>query len=157
MTRYRLLKYTSMPLGPNNDPDTCERAMGVILVSLKWKHALVCIDDIIFAVNTSKKHLKHIGEVLILLMKAVLKMKIKYRHLYCRSFDFLGHVTALGKLQVTRETTETVAAVQDPMNLSKVWSFLKLCHVHRRLVLSSALLAVPLSKKSKNGNSFASS
>lgn len=69
VTHHGLLKYTRKFFGQKNTPATFQLAMDGILETTKCQHALVYINDNILFFRTPKYYLKHIHEVLFLLIK----------------------------------------------------------------------------------------
>lgn len=70
------IKFTRMPFGLMNAPATFQRAMDVILVTVKWHFTIVYINGIIFF-KTPKQNLEHLGEVMRLLKNAGVTIKLK--------------------------------------------------------------------------------
>lgn len=89
-----------MSFGLNNAPATFQRAMDVILASVEWQFAIVYIDDIIILSRLPEQHLEHTEEVLRLMKKAGMTIKLKKCHFFCESIDYLEHVIATVKLMV---------------------------------------------------------
>lgn len=58
---------------------------------------------------------------------------------------------APGKLRFADKTTEASQALQHPTTVTKLWSFLELCNVHRHFVPKFAKLTAPLYKNLKKG------
>lgn len=63
VTHHKLLKYTHMPLEQRNVLVTLQRAMDVILASVKRQFALVFVHNNIVFSKAPKGHPKHIAEV----------------------------------------------------------------------------------------------
>lgn len=94
VTHNGLFKFTLMPFRLKNAPATFQYAMDVILALVKRQNALVYINIIIFP-RTLEEHLKHIDEVLLLLIEASVKIELKKCHFYGKGINHLGHVIAL--------------------------------------------------------------
>lgn len=103
VTHHGLLKYTRKPFGLKSQPAMFQRAIDVVLASVKWRHALVCIDEVIIFTKTSEEHLKHIDEVLRSLKKGGVTPKLKKCHFYSKIIYYVGHVIAPGKVRVARK------------------------------------------------------
>lgn len=91
-----------------------------VVLLAKWQHAHFGIDDIIFLATTLDEHLKQIDEILRLPMKAMDIIKLENLHLYSKSIDYLGHGSALWKLQAVLKTSATVKALK---HLIKFWKY----------------------------------
>lgn len=137
VTHHGLFKYTRMPFGLKNAPVTFQCTMDIIPASVKWQHALVYLDDIHILSKTLEVHLKHIDEVLRLLMKAGVTIKLKKCPFNGKTIDYSGHVTVPGKQQKARKTTEALETLQHFTNLFKIRSFLEGCDVYRRFGANS--------------------
>ena len=53
-----------MPFGLRNAPATFQRALDIILSSVKWQFCIVYIDDVIIFSKSVDEHLDHIDQVL---------------------------------------------------------------------------------------------
>lgn len=102
--------------------------------------------------KTLEEYLTHIYEVLRLLMKAGVTIKLKKCQFYDKRIDYLGHVIARGKQQVARKPTDAVQALHHPTNTSEVRSLLGICNVYRRFMPSFRHLATTLNKKLEKGD-----
>lgn len=56
-----------MPFGLKNAPRTFQRVIDVILYQVKWKYALVYLDDVIVFNKSVQQHIEHVLTVLSLL------------------------------------------------------------------------------------------
>lgn len=63
VTNHSILKHINIFFQTENAPAMFQLAMVVILASVKWRPAIVCIDDIIILSKTSKEYRKHINKV----------------------------------------------------------------------------------------------
>lgn len=154
VTNHGISRYARIPFGLKNDLARFQRAINITVASVKRQHALVYIDDNTIFSKTREALLKHVDELLRLLLKAGVTIKLKKSHFYCKGVDYLGHVVAPGKLLVARKISKTVEALQEPTNIFDVRLFLGFCTVYRRVVPNFARLAALLNKKLKRGDSF---
>lgn len=69
----------------------------------------------------------------------------------CDSIEYLGHVTAPGKLHIARHTTEAIVANPYPTTASQMRLFIGLCNVYSRFVSELVKVAAPLSLRLKKG------
>ena len=144
-------RFTRMPFGLKNAPATFQRGADVILSGLRWKSCLVYLDDIIIFSRTIEDHFKHLGEVLHLLSRAGLSLKLKKCHFFKETVNYLGHVIRPGKLEVASKNTEALKTAQPPSTQSELRSFLGLCNVYRRFVPGFAKVAAPLNALLRKG------
>ena len=101
-------QFIRMPFGLVNAPATFQRAMDVILSSVKWKFCLVYLDDIIIYSPSHQQHLKDLDLVLGLLSRAGATLKLKKCHFFKERVKYLGHVILPGKLQIDQSKTDSV-------------------------------------------------
>lgn len=99
--------------------------------------------------------MKDFEEVLRLLMAAGMTLKLKKCHFFFDSIDYLGHVIdigMLGKLHVSKTTTEAIESLQYTKDVSQMRSHLGLCKVYRHFVPGFQKIAAPLNRKLRSGN-----
>lgn len=134
VTHLGLFKYMRMPFRLENAPSTFQRAMDVIPTSVKGQYAIVEIDNIIIFPKTEDEHSKHIYEMLQVLKNAGRAIKLKKCFFYRKTIDYLGHVIALGRLQVVQKATVAIKMLQYPTTASVKRSFLGILNVFRRFL-----------------------
>ena len=139
-------QFIRMPFGLVNAPATFQRAMDVILSSVKWKFCLVYLDDIIIYSPSHQQHLKDLDLVLGLLSRAGATLKLKKCHFFKERVKYLGHVILPGKLQIDQSKTVSVRNAIFPRTRTELRSFLGLCNVYRRFIPQFAKIASPLTK-----------
>lgn len=105
-----LFRYSRMPFGLENAPATFQKAMDVILASVKLHLVIVFIDAIIIFSWSPQQHIDYTEKVSRLIKKARLPIKMKKCHFLCKSIDYLRHIIASGKQIVAQKTTEAVVA-----------------------------------------------
>lgn len=76
-SHYALYLLVCMPFGLKNAIVTFQRAMDVVLASMKWQLALVYLDEIIAFLRTPKEHIVHVRRTLQLLYEAGVNVKLK--------------------------------------------------------------------------------
>lgn len=72
-----LFRFVRISLGLNIAPRTFQRAMDIMLYSVKWWVALVYLDDIVIFPNSPFDHIDHVRQVLTLLSDAGVTLKLK--------------------------------------------------------------------------------
>ena len=154
VTHHGLYRYTRMPFGLKNAPATFQRAMDVILASVKWQTAIVYLDDVIVFSTDIGQHVHQVDRVLRLMSEAGMTLKLKKCFFFCDKIDYLGHVISPGKLEVASKTTEAIKGLSYPTDVSQMRSFLGLCNDYRRFVPNFTRLAKPLNRKLKKDRSI---
>lgn len=81
-----------------NAPATLQRAIHVIIESLKFQFVLVYLDDCVLFSNTISDHIGHLEAVLKLLRQADVILKLKKCLFLHNGIDYLGHVISRGFL-----------------------------------------------------------
>lgn len=138
VTHNGLCRYNRMPFGLKNAPATFQRAMDVILATVKWQFALVYIDDVLSFSPGPEEHIKQVEIVFKLIHQAGMTLKLKKCHFFTDAIDYLGHVITPGRLQVATKTDETVQTLKYPTTTTELRSFLGLCNVYRRFMSNFA-------------------
>lgn len=62
-SHHGLYHFVRMQLGLKIAPETLEETMEGILASVKWRHALVYLDDMVIFSKRPEKHMKHVRQV----------------------------------------------------------------------------------------------
>ena len=96
----RLYRFLRMPFGLQNAPATFQRAVDIILSGVKWKTALVYLDDVIVYSRTVTEHMAHVREILQLLHTAGMSLKLAKCAFFHTSVTYLEHVIGPGRLEV---------------------------------------------------------
>jgi len=139
-------RYIPLPFGLPIAPATFQRAIGMILGGLKWKHCLVYLDDIIVFSQTPGEHVEHLREVFTALAKAGVSLKAKKCHLFREEVEYLGHIVGRGELKVQDKNIRGLREAS-PLRCKKDLRsfFLGMCNVYRRFVKDYARVARSLS------------
>jgi hypothetical protein len=85
-----------------------------------------------------------VQEVLSLLEKAGISLKLAKCHFFQASVDYLGHVIRPGRLGVAEKNTAALRDAPFPRTQTELRSFLGICNVYRRFVPRFAAIAAPL-------------
>ena len=103
VTHQGLFHYTQMPFGLRNAPATFQRAVDIILSSVKWQFCIVYIDDVIIFSKSVDKHLDHIDQVLTLLGDSGMSILLNKSFFMHREIEYLGRIIAPGELKSRKE------------------------------------------------------
>ena len=109
-----LYRFLSMPFGLKNAPATFQRAVDIILSRVKWKTALVYLDDVIIYSKTVTEHFAHVREVLRLLRDAGVSLKLSKCAFFENSVTYLGHVIRPRRLEVERRNVVAIERARPP-------------------------------------------
>lgn len=94
-----------------NVPATFQLPMDVIRATVTLQSAIIYIDDVTILFKSPEEPVKHIKEVLGLRMATEIIRKQKKCHFFSKSIDKLGHVTAPGKLHVSKTTAKMIESL----------------------------------------------
>ena len=133
-----------MPFGLRNAPATFQRALDIILSGFRWQSCLIYLDDVIVFSRSPDEHLRHFDEILTLLRRAGITLKLTKCSFFQPKVDYLGHVSTPGKLSVATESTKSFAHAQFPRNTMQLRSFLGAANVYRCFVTGYSGIARPL-------------
>lgn len=109
--------------------------MGVILLPVKWQYTLVNLDHIVLFSRFPIQHIVEVRQVLRLLRKAEVTMKLKMYSVFTNTIDSLGHAIQPRRLKIALHTIDVIKKLKPPKHIPKLRSFLGLCNAFRRLVL----------------------
>lgn len=77
VTHTGLYRYLRMPFGLRNAHATFRRAIDIILAPVKWRHALIYIDDADVLSKFSEEQLNHVDILLQLINKVEMTLTLK--------------------------------------------------------------------------------
>lgn len=89
-----------MTFGLNTAPGKFQRVIGVKLSTVKWKLALVYLDDYIIFSGSPEEHIEHTGTIIQLLKTAGVSMNLNKCVLFSDKVDYLGHVIGPGNQEL---------------------------------------------------------
>ena len=150
-----LYRFSKMPFGLTNAAATFQRAMDILLSPFRWKSCLVYLDDIIIFGKSWEEHIVHVDEILSVLEKAGVKLKLRKCEIFVERIKYLGHVVRPGTLETDAARTSALEQVRYPQTETQLRSFLGLCNVYRRFAPHYAKIAHPpnqLLKKDSRSN-----
>jgi hypothetical protein len=143
-------RFKRMPFGLVNAPASFQRAMDIILAGVRWNCALVYLDDVVIYSRTFAEHMRHLDQVLGLLRKANVTLKLRKCRFAAREVDYLGHTIKPGRLQMQDAKVAALKGVRRPTTKTELRSFLGLANVYRRFVSGFARIAKPLTDLTKD-------
>ena len=142
-----LYRFLCIPFGLKNAPAIFQRAVDIILYRVKWKTALVCLDDVVVYSQSVTEYMAHVPEVPRLLHSAGVSLKISKCAVFDTSVTYLGYVICPGRLEVERRDIIAIERARAPTNQTQMRSFVGMCNVYRRFVKGFEKTNVPLNKK----------
>ena len=137
-------RYTRMPFGLRHAPSTFQRALDIILSKVRWQSCLIYFDEFLVFSRSIDEHLRHVDEILTLLRRAGITLKLTKCSFFQPKVGYLVHVITPGKLSVATENTKSFARAHFPRNNTQLRSFLGAANVYRRFVTGYSGIARPL-------------
>ena len=144
-------RYIRMLFGLRNAPASFQRALGIILIGVRWKTCLVYLDNVIIFSKSVKNHVKHLDDALTLLGAVEISLNLKKCEFFQRRVKYLEHVILPRKLAVAKNSTQGIQNAEFPKNLTQLRSFRGACNVYRRFIKSYAKVAYPLAPDDYEG------
>ena len=144
-------RYNRMPFGLRNAPASFQRALDIILSGVRWQTCLIYLDDVIVFSQSHEQHVKDVDEVLSLLEKAGVSLKLSKCEFFQPRVNYLGHVIMPGKLAIAKERTTGFASAQFPKDKSTLRSFMGAANYYRRFIKGFAGVSRPLNDMLKKG------
>lgn len=137
-------EYNRMPFGLVNAPSVFQRTINKVLLEAKIKYAIVYMDDVLIPAKDINEGLQRLEEVLVLLKKGGLTLKLSKCHFFLDSIDFLGFEVSSDGIRPGQRKTDAVSRFPKPRNLHELRQFLGLSGYFRRFIANYALTAAPL-------------
>ena len=143
-TDFGLFEFKRVPFGLKTAPAHFQRAIDIILGSMRWDFALAYIDDIIVYSKTLEEHIEHIAAVLEALEKAGMTLAEGKCHFGYQDIKLLGHrISRLG-LSTLEEKVQAIMAIPYPETVKQAMVILGMFNYYRSFIDSFALVAAPL-------------
>jgi len=143
-TDFGLFEFKRVPFGLKTAPAHFQRAIDIILGSMRWDFALAYIDDIIVYSKTLEEHVEHIAAVLDALEKAGMTLAEGKCHFGYQDIKLLGHrISRLG-LSTLEEKVQAILAIPYPETVKQAMVILGMFNYYRTFIDSFALIAAPL-------------
>ena len=138
-----------MPFGLCNAPFSFQRHMDSLLGHLKWNNCLVYLDDIIIFSQNFDQHLEDIKEVLLIIRKSNMKLKLKKCKFAYNRINYLGHYISSDGIELDNSKLDAIRNIVKLNSSKEVKSFLGFCSYYRRFVKGISNIAHPLIQLTK--------
>ena len=123
-THRGLYRFKRLSFGLVSAPATFQRAIDVILSSVRFRCALTYLDDIIVFSSSLEKHLRDLSMVLSLLKAAGVTLKISKCRFAAPEVPYLGYVVGRDGLRVYQSQTSSVQPALPPQTKNGIGRFL---------------------------------
>ncbi|KAE8216476.1 hypothetical protein CF327_g345 [Tilletia walkeri] len=139
-----LFQYKTVPFGLRNAPAVFQRLMDRLLAALRWKHAVVYIDDIVVASRSMDEHLWALDQ----LLRRAREFGLKFGPAKCTfavpSLVLLGRKISGAGLAVWKDRASAVTSLEPPTTLRDLYHVLGLFGYYRPFVPNFASVVSPL-------------
>ncbi|KAE8228162.1 hypothetical protein CF326_g6918 [Tilletia indica] len=153
-----LYQYKTIPFGLRNAPAVFQRLMDKILGQLRWKDAIIYIDDIVVATFTLEEHLAALDTLLSRAEAVGLKFSPSKCTFGVPSLTLLGRKVSGAGVAVWQDRAKAIRDLAPPRTLQDLYHVLGLFGYYRAFIRSFAEVAAPLTqltrgwKYEKRGN-----
>lgn len=160
ITQEGLYQYITMPFGLCNAPAAFQRFMNRLLGSMRWRSALVYIDDIIVYTNTLKEHAKELATLLKTARFLGLLFSPSKCHFGYDQLNLLGRVISREGIMINRHRAQSIINLSAPRNFEDLYHLIGLFNFYRIFVYNFAEIMKPLTsltiglKVKKNDHSW---
>ncbi|KAE8187081.1 hypothetical protein CF335_g7273 [Tilletia laevis] len=143
---YKRYQYRTVPFGLRNAPAVFQRMMDRVLGELRWKTAVVYIDDVVAATATLEEHL----ETLEMILSRATTMGLKFSPSKCTfavpSLTLLGRKVSGAGVAVWQDRAKAVLDLPAPTTLRDLYHVLGLFGYYRGFIPRYAERAEPLTR-----------
>ncbi|KAE8250242.1 hypothetical protein A4X13_0g4880, partial [Tilletia indica] len=144
-----LYQYKAVPFGLRNAPAGFQRLMDKILGALRWKEAVIYIDDTVVATETLEEHLRALDTLLSRATAAGLKFSPAKCTFAVPSLVLLGRKVSGAGVAVWDERAKAVHDLPRPRTLQDLYHALGLFGYYRIFIQGFAALAEPLTRMTR--------
>ena len=153
-TKTGLYQFRVMPFGLTNAPPTFQRTMEKILRDVRFRNAMVYLDDIIIYSRNIDDHFVHLRDVFKRIQEAGLTLNPIKCEFVRNQVKYLGHIISKFGIEVDPEKIETIKKFPTPTCQTSFKSFLGLAGYYRKYIKDFAKIAEPLHKLLYKGVKF---
>ncbi|KAE8227817.1 hypothetical protein CF326_g7271 [Tilletia indica] len=144
-----LFQYKTVPFGLRNAPAVFQRLMDRLLAALRWRHAVVYIDDIVVASRSMEEHLWALDQLLGRAREFGLKFGPAKCTFAVSSLVLLGRKVSGAGLAVWKDRASAVTSLAPPTTLRDLYHVLGLFGYYRPFIPHFASVAAPLTAMTK--------
>jgi hypothetical protein len=133
-----------MPFGLCNAPVTFMRVMNHVLRTFLDDCVIVYLDDILIFSKSREEHVKHVKQILDVLRKEKLFLKMSKCKFGKTSLIYLGHIIGGGELKIDPSKVKVILDWPKPNNVTEVRNFLGANQYWRKFIAIFSSIATPL-------------
>jgi len=143
-TKHGLYEWLVMPFGLTNAPATFMRLMNDVLRPFLDDFVIVYLDDILIFSKTWEEHLKHVKQILDVLKREKLYVKLSKCEFGKTSLNYLGHIVGGGELRIDPSKVAVIVNWPKPKSATEVRIFLGVAQYWRKFISNFSSIATPL-------------
>lgn len=129
-----LYEFLRMPMGLSNSPSVFQRMVNIVFSELRFSKILVYIDDILIPARTVDEALSILREVLQLMRKHGLTLKLSKCFFLQTHIEYLGYTISESEIKPGKIKTEAVEKFPPPQDVHQVRQFLGLTGYFRKFI-----------------------
>jgi transposase InsO family protein len=145
-----LYRFKRLPFGLKTAPATFQRAIDVILSSVRFQCALTYLDDIVIYSPTFSQHLEDLSVVLKMLQTAGVSLKLNKCSFAASQVQYLGFKVGVNGVEVDATKTAAIKEARAPRNKNELRRFLGMTGFYRKFIENYARKAAPLTRYLKD-------
>jgi hypothetical protein len=143
-TKQGLFEWMVMPFGLCNAPATFMRVMNDVLRPFLDECVIVYLNDILIFIKSREEHVKHVKQVLDVLRKEKLFLKMSKCEFGKTSLIYLWHIVGGGELKIDPSKVKVILEWPKPNNVTEVRIFLGAAQYWRKFIANFSSIATPL-------------
>ncbi|KAE8240032.1 hypothetical protein A4X13_0g7970 [Tilletia indica] len=141
-----LYQYKTVPFGLRNAPAVFQRLMDSLLGELRWKVAVVYIDDVVVATHDMEEHIRALDTLLTRAEAVGLKFSPAKCTFGVSSLVLLGRKVSGAGVAVWNDRARAVLELRRPSTLRQLYHTMGLFGYYRSFIPNFATIAAPLTQ-----------
>lgn len=129
-----LFQFTRVPFGLKGAPAHFQRFMDTLLGDMRWRTALVYLDDVIVFTKTLKAHVRALDQLLERAIKVGLKFDPAKCHFGLSSMKMLGRLISPSGVSVLPDRAELIRSLKEPTTYAELHHIIGLLDFYRGFV-----------------------
>ncbi|CAF3264353.1 unnamed protein product [Rotaria sp. Silwood2] len=140
-----LYEWNVLAQGLKNSPPSFQRVMAEILSPCR-QFSLVYIDDIVVYSHSFEEHLKHITQILSILLRHNFQLNPTKCNIFQQEIDYLSHTVSATGVKPNDEKIQAIIKLREPSTLAEANKFLGAILWYRKFIPQFAKIATPIHK-----------